>query len=123
MKAQKMKDTDIRIDTIVCAKTDELVQSIVSLSNTLPDSELYDLRTRLKNSVTSVLPNLEEGFRNNQRVERIRHWIRATSHLEECRDYLNLVESLRYGKTSHLLDKINEISDLLKQDYSAIKVL
>lgn len=94
-----------------------LVDSITNFTDTLPKSEFYELKNRLKESVSNVEPTLEEGFRRTRRVDKIRQWIKANGILEECRDYLKIVETLKYAETSDIIDQIDTFGEMLKLEH------
>ena len=99
--------------TDVWQKTHLFVNSVVSLSNNLPQSEIYGLKTRLQECATSVPTNIEDGLKQSKKIEKIRAFIKANGFIEECKDYLSLVAKLKYGETSELLIMADEISALL----------
>jgi four helix bundle protein len=108
-------------DTSVWKEADKLVESVVSFSDSLPKSELYELKSRLKMSVVNVPPTIEEGFLKTKKVDKIRNWIKANGILEECRDYLKMVEDLKYADTDDIMQQLNNFGELLKSNYSFTK--
>ncbi len=107
-------------NTDMWQKTDELVSKIVSFSESLPKDDLRDIRKRLRTSADMVAPALEEGFRKRNKVDKIRQWIKANGMLEECKDYLLLVKTLKYGQTDELVKHVEEVSELLKENYNTV---
>lgn len=108
-------------DSALWEKTDKLVESVVSLSDSLPINALEDLKIRLRHCVNSVQPNLKAGLNHPRRVEKIRYWIKANVCLEECRDYLNMVKALKYGETEAILEKIDELTLMLQNNFPKFK--
>jgi four helix bundle protein len=102
-------------------KARALADSVIQFSDTLPMENLNDLKHRLRFTAESLSPAIEEGLLQDRRIDRLRNWIRANTFLEEVRDYLQLIEMLRYGETRDLVSKLNEIEDLIKRDYSFFK--
>lgn len=100
-------------DKAVWKKADQLVSSVLSFSDGLPHTELYELKTRLKRCVCQVPEKLEDTFKQKSRIEKIRALIKANVCLEECRDYLSLVEKMQFGDTRDLQEKLDEISRML----------
>lgn len=111
---KQVKKQDINTFT----KARELAESVSEFSDLLPEENLNDLKIRLKYTAESISPAIEEGFSQKRRIDRLRLWIKANTYLEEVRDYLNMVEVLRYAKTDELVSKIDEMADILKKNYS-----
>jgi four helix bundle protein len=101
---------------LVWVKASSLARSIISLSETLPENQIYQLNMRLKNSAVSVPVNIVEGFSKIKKIDKIRSFIKANGTLAECRDYLSLVQQLKYGNTNHLIAQIDELAVLLNED-------
>ena len=105
----------------VWIKASNLTETIISFNDDLPEEELVDLKRRLSETVSCVTPAIEAGFKKTKRVEKLREWIRANVYLLECRDYLYMVEKFSFKKTEHLIEMIDELDDLLKDNYPATK--
>ncbi|MFP4528974.1 MAG: four helix bundle protein [Candidatus Kapaibacterium sp.] len=99
-------------------KAIRLVQSIDSFTDSLPLSEIYQLRKRLKYCISNLPPNIEKGLKDSGKLNRIRCFIKANGSLEECREYLELVEKLKYAPTDKLKEQVDEIRQLLVEEYS-----
>ena len=99
-------------------KVARLVQEIIAFSESLPANELYQLKTRLINSAVSVPGNIEDGYRKDKKIDRIRSLIKVNGTLAECRDYLLLIERLRYGNTRYLVDQLDDVSLSISEDFS-----
>lgn len=100
-------------DTLILQKANELVSNINSLSDELHGDYLYELKDKLKCSIANLPERIADGFKVQSRIEQIRMNIKANSHLEECKDYLSLLEKVRFIKTDNLKSQIEEISTLL----------
>jgi four helix bundle protein len=99
-------------------KAARLVQSIDSFTDSLPLSEIYQLKKRLKYCISNLPPNIEKGLKNNGKLNRIRCFIKANGSLEECREYLDLVEKLKYAPTDELKEMVDEIRRELVEEYA-----
>ncbi len=95
--------------------TDIFVRSINELTESIPASEIYGVKVRLNECANSVPKSLEEGMKQSKRIERIRSLIKANGFLDECKDYLNLINKLKYSDTNNLLSMADEISEVIKQ--------
>jgi four helix bundle protein len=100
-------------DNLIWQKANKLVLDINSFSDELPHEELYEVKMRLKNSIASLPDKIAESIKVQSKIEYIRMRIKANSHLEECKDYLEIIENLKFGNTAQLKQEIEEISNLL----------
>jgi|GEM_PF-1878413 len=99
------------------SKANELVSSIDNFSRTIPEGEIYHLSNRLQHSARTVPDKLNSSLNARGKTEQIRMAIKIFEALSDCRDYLHLVEKLRFGKTDDLIQKVDDISNLLYHDY------
>lgn len=95
-------------------KAQELVESVVVISEKLPTSDLYMLKDRLKESVSHLTKNIEKSFKQEKKIDQLRAYITTNGNLAECKDYLELIKQLKYADTDKVLDKIDEVGQLLK---------
>ncbi len=102
------------IKDAIWQKAQSLATNIADLSNSLPKDEIYELKMRLMHSVASLPEYLVKGFDNNKRIDKIRSFIYASSQLEECKGYLNLIEKMKYSDVSELRKQVDEMSIMLK---------
>jgi len=97
-------------------KTIELVQSLFSLTEKLPDYENHNLKRLLQNSVRAIPGTIEDTLNENgEKIKKIKKYIKAGGILAETREYLDLIHILRYGKTRDLIELFNDVNDLLKE--------
>jgi four helix bundle protein len=97
-------------------KTIELVQSLFSLTEKLPDYENHNLKRLLQNSVRAIPGTIEDTLNENgEKIKKIKKYIKAGGILAETREYLDLIHILRYGKTRDLIELLNDVNDLLKE--------
>lgn len=105
-------------EAVITLKAGKLVESVVSFSKELPKSELYELRTRLRHCIMHVPENIEKSFKECKKIERLRRQIMASTYLDECRDYLQLIRNLNYGETGELIREVDEITKMLNNGYA-----
>lgn len=105
-------------DTVIWRKADELVKLINGFTNRIPndDINIYELRRRLKNCVASIPEFIEEGFKQNTKINKIRSIIKATSSLDECKDYLALVNRMKIGNSEKLISMIDDLQSMLNSE-------
>ena len=97
--------------------TEELVSSINILSKDLPENPIYRLSDKLMNTVSSIPKYIAMGISNEcKRLDKIRYYMTANTALEDCKNYLTLVETLKYGNTEDIIEKINDVNTLLAID-------
>ncbi len=116
-----MENTENPKATLMIDKAKELINSIDNFSINIPEGEIFHISNRLKHCVRGVPDKLSNSFVVARKTEQIRMAIRAFEALSECRDYLSLVEKLRYGKTIDLIQQVDEISNMLYDNYPNLK--
>lgn len=104
----------IGIRDVLWHKANSLATNIRSLSDSLPKDEIYELKIRLNHCVASIPNYLISGFEKERRIDKIRAFIHASSQLEECRSYLNMIENLRYADVKELKRQVDEMVGMLK---------
>lgn len=100
-------------DSMILQKANDLVHNVYNFSEELPNDYLYEIKLRLKHAISNLPDRIADGFKVQSRIEHIRSKIRANSYLEECRDYLEIVDKYNYGNTSKLRKEIEEVSNML----------
>ena len=107
-------------DLEVWQKAHQIVLGIHELSKGFPKCEQYGLTSQCRRSAISIPANIAEGFKKKSRADKARFMNIAQGSLEETRYYLILIRDLNYGKTSQLMDQIDEISKMLEAYTKAI---
>ena len=102
---------------LLITKANELVSSIDNFSSNIRDGEIDSLSLRLQNAARTVPDRLSGSFSLTGKTDRIRTAIKIFEALSSCKDYLYLVEKLSVGQTGDLIKKIDDISNLLYDDY------
>jgi len=95
-------------------KTKELVNDIVHFSDNIPTDDLLQLKRKMRCSVKLISPSIRSLFQKQSRIDKIRGIIEASSHIEECIDYLTMSKKLRYGKSDYLINRCDELNNLIK---------
>ncbi len=88
-------------------------QELDSIIEAIPNCELYQLQLRMHNTVKDLPEKLIMGFSRDSRLARIRTFIEITGSLQECKDYLELLNRIKIGDYSELLAKIDNMIELL----------
>lgn len=100
-------------ETLVWTKTELLVEHVLELIDTLPSSEIYGLDSKLRMSISQIPLNIDESFKQNTRMDRIRSIIKANGFIDECNDWLKMVQSMKYAYTLDLLEELEEVKLLI----------
>lgn len=98
----------------------ELINSVGELANAIPVNESMNLRSRLETCAGTIEPLMSKTFDFDSRIERLRYWIKAHSTMQEFRDYLDLIEKLRYANTSGMREKLLHLNSMLDEDYKVL---
>jgi len=99
-------------------KTEELKNSLLSLSQGLPKTQFLRISDGLKQTAMDMPYKIEDLFKKDRKIDYIRSFIKVSSSLEECKVYLNLVQKLKFGDTKDLIDMIEDINYQISQGYS-----
>jgi four helix bundle protein len=107
-------------DLIVWQKAHKLVLQVYKYSETFPKAEIFGLSSQLRRAAVSVAANIAEGFKKRGIKDKLNFLNIAQGSLEECRYYMILSKDLKYGDTSDLMMKIEEVSKLIESYRNAI---
>lgn len=99
---------------IIWQKAHLLVLDIYNFTSSFPGSEIYGLTSQFRRAAVSVPANIAEGFKKNGLADKVRFMNIAQGSLEECRYYLILANDLKYGDSTQLLLKLDNVSKLLE---------
>lgn len=97
-----------------------MVLSIYKYSQNFPNSEIYGLRSQLRNSSTSVPCNIVEGVRRNGQKDKLRFINTAQASLDEAHYQLLLAHDLGYGNSIKLREEAEDLMKMLAAFYGAI---
>jgi four helix bundle protein len=106
-------------ELVVWQKAHELVLDVYRLSSKFPKEETYGLTSQLRRAVISVPANIAEGFKKRGRNDKARYLNIAQGSLEN-RYYLLLSQDLKYGTTTTMTVKLEEVSRILEAYMSSI---
>lgn len=94
-------------------KAYELKQQIESIIFALPDCELYQLQSRM-GKIIEVLPEqMALSFEKETKIAKIRGFIEIVGNLQECKDYLELLQKIKYTDYTEVISKIDNITENL----------
>jgi len=107
-------------DLIIWQKAHQFVLNVYSFTSNFPSPEIYGLTSQFRRAAISVPANIAEGFKKKGRADKARFLNIAQGSLEESRYYLILANDLKYGDSSELLMRLDEVSKLLDAYSSSI---
>jgi four helix bundle protein len=108
------------LDLYVWQKSHQLVLLTYEYSDAFPRNEIFGLTSQLRRAVVSVPANIAEGFKKKGKSDKVRFLNIAQGSLEECKYYLILAQDLKFGDSSKLKEKSEEVSKLLDAYIKAI---
>ncbi len=103
MEEKKYKELDQKLQT--------LVSDIVKYSDLIPREDLYGLSQKMRTSAKLVSPCLKSLYQKSKKIDRIRSVIETNAYLEECKNYLSLSKTLRYGNSDSLVQRVDKMSE------------
>ncbi len=98
-------------------KAAELITNVYNLSDNLPDNDFLLIRDMLLSSVETVPDHIEKGYKVDANAVKVKYLIKVFQSLSECKNYLRLVQTLNYAETEHIVEKVNEIVELIIKDF------
>jgi four helix bundle protein len=108
-------------DIGIWQKAHQFVLDVYRMTESFPQHELFGLTSQLRRAAVSVPANFAEGFRKLSKPDKLRLYGIAQGSLEERRYYLRLANDLRYGDTSALRLRLEEVSKMLTSYMSKIR--
>ena len=101
-------------DLIVWQKAHELVLLVYHETKFFPKEELYGLVSQLRRSSVSVAANIAEGFKKRGKLDKLRFLNISQGSLSETEYYIVLASDLKYGISTEVMIKANEVGRLLE---------
>lgn len=105
----------------VLQKSEELISNLKNFSDKLPDAGIYNIRAKLSSCLNDIPDKIKSGLTETKKTEKIRNLVSVFSALTECRDYLELIDSLRYANTDSLKKEVDALGRLLSIDSHPIR--
>lgn len=98
-------------------KAQELITNVYNLSDNLPNNDFLLIKDMLLSSVETVPQHIENGYKVDANAIKVKYLIKVFQSLSECKNYLRLVQTLNYAETDHIVNKVNEIVELIIKDF------
>jgi four helix bundle protein len=98
--------------------TVELAHSIKEFSEKLPEDEVYNIKFLLYQCVSNIPERYENVERMEKSLDIIRSLIKLNSSLDECKDYLLMVQKLKFGNANDMVKKVDETSKTINSYFS-----
>jgi four helix bundle protein len=108
-----MVNTQKESNELLLKKAQELVDAILMLNDSIQDSELSQIKDYLREIAQSMPETLRKTMSVGRKIDKIRAVFVAQTSLEEAKDYLSLIERLRYASTKDILLQVEEVTKLL----------
>ncbi|MCX6146687.1 MAG: four helix bundle protein [Candidatus Kapabacteria bacterium] len=100
--------------------TKVLVDSLDEFSRNMPNDEVYSLKTMIHNSAITLPETVATASQMGGKFGAIRGILKINSNLDECINYLTLVERLKLSKTEDLIKQVNDYSRIVNQTFSSV---
>jgi four helix bundle protein len=94
-------------------KAEKLHTDIICLAKSLNNDDLYQLKSRMLSAVMNLNYFVESAFNKSSRLERIRSFVTISGKMQECKDYLEMLNRLNIADVEHLTKEIDEFNKLL----------
>jgi four helix bundle protein len=110
-------------ELIIWKRGISFVKEIYLISDKLPEKEKYGLISQIQRAAISVPLNVAEGWSRKNTKEYIQFLHISLGSLAEVDTILIICEELRYVKSNDTIKIKEEIIELQKMIYSAVKTL
>lgn len=97
---------------MVSKKTEHVMDSVRSLSETIPVSGFYEIGAKLRFSLNNLDYDINE-FMSQANISKLKAAIKAKTKIEECEDYLKMAKNMRYANTDEILEELKELKSWL----------
>jgi four helix bundle protein len=101
------------IRNIATEKAEKLHNDIVNLAKSLNNDDLYQLKSRMLSAIWNLNYFVESAFDKESRLERIRSFVTISGKMQECKDYLEMLNRMNIVDVEHLTLEIDEFNKLL----------
>lgn len=99
-------------DLEVWKRSMDLVTSCYALSDGLPSSETYGLRSQIRRAAVSIPANIAEGHGRDHLKDYLRHLSIANGSLKELETHLLIAARLGYSKQDHIETLLRTTSEV-----------
>lgn len=99
-------------DLEVWKRSMDLVTSCYALSDGLPSSETYGLRSQIRRAAVSIPANIAEGHGRDHLKDYLRHLSIANGSLKELETHLLITARLGYSKQDHIETLLRTTSEV-----------
>lgn len=100
---------------------EEMTQAMLKFTDSLPDDEVFDIKTKLQVSAKKLPNNFADVAKIEGNLALIKGMVMFNSNLDECIDYLTMAQKLKYGRTGELIHKVDMVGKILN-NYLSTKV-
>jgi four helix bundle protein len=94
-------------------KAEKLHNEINILAKSLNNDDLYQLKSRMLSAVMNLNYFVESAFDKVSRLERIRSFVTISGKMQECKDYLEMLNRMNIAEVKNLTQEIDEFNKLL----------
>lgn len=95
-------------------KIEHLVLSIDNLSSKL-NGDIFNFSHLLRDCVRDVPNKIKEGLKSTQRILHRKRLAFAKESLEQCKQYLSMMNLMKLESTNDLIKQVEEINKLLEE--------
>ncbi len=92
---------------------EELKRKLTDFCESIPDSDARYFKSRFLDCISPLPDNIHSLGIEKSIVDKMRYYVLAEVNLDQCNDYLNLVEQLQYAETKHLVDELQKFRRFL----------
>lgn len=95
-------------------KLEHLVLSIDDLSSKL-NGDIFNFKHLLRDCLRDVPNKVMEGFKSTRKISHKKSIAFAKESLEQCKQYLSMMNQMKIESTKELINQVEEINKLLEE--------
>lgn len=97
-------------------KLEDFVVSINDLSSKM-NGDIFNFKNLLQECIRGVPDKVKEGFNTNHKVSHKKNLAFAKESLEQCKQYLSMMDRMKMVSTTDLIKQVEEINRLLEEQF------
>lgn len=109
-----MQTVNFKENAKIYDKLEHLVLSINNLSSKL-NGDIFNFKHLLRDCVQDVPDKIREGLKSTQKISHRKSFAFAKESLEQCKQYLSMMNQMKIESTNELIKQVEEINKLLEE--------
>lgn len=92
---------------------EELKRNLTDFCESIPDSDAKYFKSRFLDCIAPLPDNIQSLSMEKSLIDKMRYYVLAEVNLDQCSDYLNLAEQLKFAETKQMADELQKFRRFL----------